>query len=84
MNNMSMQGIQPITIGDIYGTHTVQKKFPNKKVSINIHGANNGYIVEMEQGHGVENQLYIITEDQDLGTEIGKIITHNALSNNHE
>jgi hypothetical protein len=83
MNNMTMQGIQPITIGDIYGNQT-QKKFPNKKVSINIHGANNGYIVEVEQGYGVENELYIINKDQDLGTEIGKIITHNALSNRHE
>lgn len=83
MSNMSMQGIQPISIGDLYGTQTI-KKFSNKKVSINIYSANNGYIVEVEQGYGVESQLYIINEDQDLGTEIGKIITHNALSNRHE
>jgi hypothetical protein len=42
-------------------------------------------VVEVERGgYGVENELYIISEDQDLGVELGKIITHNALSNNHE
>ena len=82
---MNLGGIQPLTIGDIYGTHNMQKKFPNKKISISVHGANNGYVVEVEKsGYGNENELYIISEDQDLGVELGKIITHNALSNNHE
>ena len=40
-----------------------------------------GYIVEIDNSDNYINdgELYIISEDKDLGQEIGKIITHKKL-----
>lgn len=66
-----------ISIGEMFGGN---KTFPNKKFSISVHQAHGGYIVEVHRGSGYEGDLYIVSEDQDLGQEIGKIITHSTLN----
>ena len=76
-SNMAMQGIAPISIGDVMGTG---KKFPNHKVSINIYGAQGGYIVEIGRGgYGNESDLHIIPESEDFDRALGKIITQHQL-----
>ena len=75
--NMSQGGIAPITIGDVTGNN---KKFPNHKVSINIYGAQGGYIVEIcRGGYGSESDLHIIPESEDFDRALGKIITQHQL-----
>jgi hypothetical protein len=66
---------------DIAGNY---KRFPNQKIAINIYSANGGYIMEVATHPGQVNDLYIVPEDQDLGQEIGKIITMKVLKENHE
>ena len=57
-----------------------KKSFSDKKISLHVHQANGGYVVEVEHpAYGVQNELYIVSEDNDLGKELGKIITHNKL-----
>ena len=75
--NISPGGISPITIGDVMGD---KKKFPNHKVSINIYGAQGGYIVEIGRGgYGNESDLHIIPEAEDFDRALGKIITQHQL-----
>jgi len=75
--NMSMSGIAPITLGDVTGN---TKKFPNHKVSINIYGAQGGYIVEIgKSGYGEQPDLHIIPEAEDFDRALGKIITQHQL-----
>lgn len=58
----------------------VKKPLSDKKISLHVHQANGGYVVEVEHPvYGVQNELYIVSEDHDLGQELGKIITHNKL-----
>lgn len=84
MSNYSITG-SPIGALDIstieLGGSYHNKKFPNKKISLSIHEANGGYIVEIDNSMK-DNDLYIVGEDKDLGQEIGKIITHNILQKN--
>jgi hypothetical protein len=87
MSNYTMNAasIAPITAGQIsqidLGAYTFgnDKKLPNKKVSIDVHTAHGGYVVKVTNGHGVEDDMYVIGDGQDLGTELGKIITHHTL-----
>ena len=44
-----------------------------------MHTAHGGYVVKVTNGHGVEDDMYVIGDGQDLGTELGKIITHHTL-----
>lgn len=81
MSNYSITG-SPIGAFDISTVElggTYNKKFPNKKISMSIHEAHGGYIVEIDNLFGKDNDLYIVAEGQDLGVEISKIITHNIL-----
>jgi hypothetical protein len=67
-------------IGTAMAESAKQHQKPNKKISLHIFQANGGYVVEAEHSvYGVESELYIISEEKDLGQEIGKIITHNKL-----
>jgi len=68
-----------ISIGEIYGSSN-RSRLPNKKLSIDVHEAHGGYIVQVHRGSAYEGDLYIVAEDLDLGQEIGKIITHNTLT----
>jgi len=80
MSNYSITGspLSGIDISTIDLSGTCHNKLPHKKVSMSIHEANGGFIVEVEHSMK-ENDLYIVSEDRDLGQEIGKIITHNIL-----
>lgn len=71
-------GSTDISIGEIYGSSN-KSRLPNKKLSIDVHEAHGGYIVQVQRGSAYEGDLYIVAEDQDLGQEIGKIITHSTL-----
>lgn len=56
-------------------------RFPNKKVSLSIHEAHGGYVVEIGQdSYGVSNEIYVISENSDFDKELGKIITHHTLT----
>lgn len=72
-----------ISIGEIYGSSN-KSRLPNKKLSIDVHSAHGGYIVQVQQGSGYQEDLYIVAEDQDLGQAIGKIITHSTLTKPHD
>lgn len=71
----------PLDINTIDLSGNYNKKFPNKKISISVHEAHGGYIVEVDTHSAKSSQLYIVAESQDLGQEIGKIITHSILQN---
>ena len=74
--------VGPLTVTDL-GKYTFGGgvKLPNKKISLTIHEANGGYVVTIDKGqYGEESDLYVIDSDKDLGSEIGKIITHSTLS----
>ena len=83
--SMNAASVAPITAGQIsqidLGAYKFgnDKKLPNKKVSIDVHTAHGGYVVKVTNGHGVEDDMYVIGDGQDLGTELGKIITHHTL-----
>lgn len=48
-------------------------------VDLRIVPATGGTIVSIRSGYGAASDLYVINEDKDLGTEIGKIITMHYL-----
>ena len=64
--------------GEGYSESSISNK--NKKIDLTVYAANGGFIVEVGKGYHSEGELYIIGEGQDLGQEIGKIITYNKLS----
>ncbi len=66
------------------GSYGMEKKLPHRKLTINIHEAHGGYIVEVHTDPTRIGELYIVADDKDLGQEIGKIITHRTLKENHE
>ena len=74
--------VAPITVADL-GKFTLGggTKLPHKKVSLTVHEAHGGYVVTLDRGqYGEESDLYVIDSDKDLGSELGKIITHHTLS----
>ena len=88
MSNYTMAGsavpnMSPLTASQItqidlgFGS---DKKLPNKKISFDVHTAHGGYVVRVSQGFGAEDDMYVIGDTQDLGQELGKIITHHTLS----
>lgn len=78
-----MNGSTDISIGEIYGSGS-KSRLPNKKLSIDVHEAHGGYIVQVHRGSAYEGDLYIVAEELDLGKEIGKIITHSTLIKKHD
>ncbi len=79
--NMAPLTASQITQIDLSGYSVDNKKLPNKKISFDVHTAHNGYVVRVSQNtFGVEDDMYVINDDQDLGQELGKIITHFTLS----
>ena len=77
-------GLGTIDLGPYSMADAYAKKFPNQKINISVHGANGGYIMEIATQPGQVGELYIIPDGQDLGQEIGKIITHQMLKEKHE
>ena len=88
MSNYTMAGssaaaLGPLSIGQVSQIdfpYTGEKKFPNKKISFDVHTAHGGYVVRVSQGYGNEDDMYVIGDSQDLGQELGKIVTHHTLS----
>jgi hypothetical protein len=87
MSNYTMAGaaVAPITAAqisqiDLGGYSVGEKKLPNKKISFDVHTAHGGYVIRISQGYGIEDEMYVISDDQDLGQELGKIVTHHTLT----
>lgn len=83
--NMSASAVGPLTVGqisqiDIGGYAVDNKKLPNKKISFDVHTAYGGYVVRVSKGYGAEDEMYVISDTQDLGQELGKIVTHYTLA----
>ena len=81
----SSASASPVTIGqisqiDLGGYSIGEKKLPNKKISFDIHTAHGGYVVRVSKGYGGEDDMYVIGDEQDLGQELGKIVTHHTLT----
>jgi len=72
--------ISQIDLTSSYGFDN--KKLPNKKISFDVHTANGGYVIRVASGIGIGDQdnLYVIGDNQDLGQELGKIVTHHTLA----
>jgi hypothetical protein len=51
----------------------------NEGIDLRITPANGGSIVSINHRNNTLSDLYVITEDKDLGAEIGKIITMSYL-----
>lgn len=79
---MTASGVGPITVSDMSGIDLSfgEKKLPNKKISFDVHTAHGGYVVRVSKGYGSDDDMYVISNDQDLGQELGKIVTHHTLS----
>lgn len=90
MSNYTMSGsaipsVAPLTASQItqidLGAYSMDnKKLPNKKISFDVHTAHGGYVIRVSQSYGVEDDMYVISDEQDLGNELGKIVTHHTLS----
>ena len=65
---------------DLGGYAIDNKKLPNKKISFDVHTAHGGYVVKVSQGYGNDDDMYVIGDTQDLGQELGKIVTHHTLA----
>lgn len=86
--SLSQSSMDTITLGPM----TIEKsatehKFPG--TDIRITPANGGYIISISQSSDYVHSrtvpdLYIISEDQDLGAELGKIITMSNLKREHK
>lgn len=78
--------VAPITAAqisqiDLSGTYGMgEKKLPNKKISFDVHTAHGGYVIRVSQGFGSEDEMYVVGDTQDIGQELGKIITHHTLA----
>lgn len=89
MSSYTMSGPHVISIGDLNlddagWLDLGEPELPNRKFRINIHQAHGGHIVEICKESNSEGELYIISEEKDLGPEIGNIITHSILNAKHE
>lgn len=84
MSQTSASVMNPVTIGqisqiDLGGYSIGEKKLPNKKITFDVHTAHGGYVIRVAQGFGTEDDLYVISDEQNLGQELGKIVIHHTL-----
>lgn len=78
-------------IGDVYNSENTQlqhRQMPyleSRCINFNVFRAKGGFIIETKnykiETDCANNTLYIITEDLDIGTEIGKILAMECLRN---
>lgn len=85
MSGSAIPSVAPLTASQItqidLGAYSMDnKKLPNKKISFDVHTAHGGYVIRVSQSYGVEDDMYVISDEQDLGNELGKIVTHHTLS----
>jgi hypothetical protein len=82
--NMSATAVGPLTMGQIsqidIGGYSDKSKLPNKKISFDVHTAHGGYVIKVSKGYGAEDDMYVVSDEQDLGQELGKIVTHHTLA----
>ena len=68
---------------EVYIPQDVSAHLDSEGMRFNVHWASGGYVVETKQydkkNDRVNNHLYVITKDKDIGHEIGKIITMESL-----
>lgn len=59
------------------------KRIDSQGMNFTVHRANGGHIIEYRQydrhKDRSDNKLHIITDDKDIGEELGKIITFESL-----
>lgn len=71
-------GLPGVTLGGTYSIGT-QHEF-DEGIDIRVTPAAGGFIVSVShRNYGTRPELHIVTEDKDLGAEIGKIITMSCL-----
>jgi hypothetical protein len=75
-------GINIVGSGGGSGIYTIgaqeSNMYINSDITLRITRANGGYIINVQTGP-VSPQLYLIHEDADFNTELGKIITMSQL-----
>ncbi len=78
--NMAPLTASQITQIDLSGYSVDNKKLPNKKISFDVHTAHNGYVVRVSQNtFGVEDDMYVINDNQDLGQDVRYSISNEKL-----
>jgi hypothetical protein len=87
MSNYTMAGagVGPLTVSDLTQINLGsswggENKLPNKKISFDVHTAHGGYVIRVSTGYGNDGDMYVISDGQDLGQELGKIVTHHTLA----
>lgn len=83
MAGSAIPSVAPLTASQItqidLGFSNGDKKLPNKKISFDVHTAHGGYVIRVSKGYSSEDDMYVISDNQDLGQELGKIVTHHTL-----
>jgi hypothetical protein len=72
------------TIGELEQDHYVETdRFSSDGMRFNLYKASGGFVIETRSYDRRKdenvNSMYVITEDKDLGEELGKIITMESL-----
>jgi hypothetical protein len=76
-------GMPGVTLGGTYSIGS-QHEF-DEGIDLRITPANGGFIVSVHhRNFGSRPELHIVTEDRDLGAEIGKIITMSCLKKDNK
>ena len=73
----SLPGIVAQDIGNVF---KFKEEHMFSGLDIRITPAHGGIIVSVSQGPGNSPTLYVVGSEQDLGTEVGKIITMTCLT----
>lgn len=75
----NMQPMQPMQLATAVKSNNLEANGMN----FSVYKANGGFVIEYRlydrQKDRSDNKLHIITEDQDLGEQLGKIISFEAL-----
>ncbi len=80
--NIALGGLS--VTGAMIGGLADQRSHRFQGLDIRVSPANGGWIISIHPstysvGYAVEPDLYVVHEDQDIGTELGKIITMHCL-----
>lgn len=77
---IARQEKQTLTVG---GPAVSNKRISSDGMTFTVHRANGGHIIETRRYDPMrdiaDSSLHVITDDKDLGEEIGKIITYEGL-----
>jgi hypothetical protein len=85
MNELNKDMIEEVSVTSLVTTSVTRLELTERSFRFNIHFANGGRIVETVRHDRkldrTNTSLYIVTNDQDFGKEIDKIITMESLKN---